>query len=94
MARPDLLELLPPTIRKLTGSVNTAPFFRGSGLVRETGCPVDQAQAPTFSKAVTKLLQLRVLRLSLLKDGDVRIGVFPQRQKILVLGAGFGRVPL
>ena len=34
------------------------------------------------------LLQLRVLRLRFLQDGDVGVGVFPQRQKILVGGAG------
>src|SRR6267143_4413514 len=52
------------------------------------------SEEPTFSKPVTELLQLRVLHLGLLKDGDVWIGSFPQRQKILVGGAGFGGVAL
>jgi hypothetical protein len=30
------------------------------------------------------LLQLRVLRLGLLEDGDAGIGVFPEREEILV----------
>ena len=47
-----------------------------------------------ISKPVTELLQLRVLRLRLLKDGNVWIGVLPQRQKILVRGACFGCVSL
>src|SRR5437868_6349016 len=47
-----------------------------------------------LSKPSTELLQLRVLRLGLFQDRDVRVGVFPQRQKILVGGAGFGGVAL
>jgi|SRR5437588_12688645 len=33
-----------------------------------------------------KSLHLRVLRLSFLKDGDVGVGVFPEREEILVGG--------
>src|SRR5215469_7120267 len=40
------------------------------------------------------LLQLRVLGFGLLQDGNIRVGVFPQRQKILIRGAGFGGVAL
>ena len=40
--------------------------------------------------ALAALLPLRVLRLGLLEDGDVRIGVFPEREEILIGGAGFG----
>jgi hypothetical protein len=32
------------------------------------------------------LLQLRILSLGLFQDGDVGIGVFPKREKILVSG--------
>ncbi len=39
-------------------------------------------------------LQLRVLRLGLLQDGDVGVGIFPEGKKILIGGAGFGRIPL
>src|SRR6202011_1633920 len=31
-------------------------------------------------------MQLGILRLGLLEDGNIRIGIFPQRQKILVRG--------
>ena len=41
-----------------------------------------------------RLLQLRVLGLGLLQDGDVRVGVFPKCQEILICGAGFGGVAL
>jgi hypothetical protein len=32
------------------------------------------------------LLQLRVLRLGLLQDGDVRVSVFPEREEISICG--------
>src|SRR5205809_774635 len=35
---------------------------------------------------VVALLQLRVLRLGLLQDGDVGVGVFPEREKTLIGG--------
>ena len=38
--------------------------------------------------------QLRVFRLGLLQDGNVGVGVLPQRKKIIVGGAGLGDVPL
>jgi hypothetical protein len=38
--------------------------------------------------------QFRVLGLGLLKDGDVGVGVFPEREEILISGAGFGGVAL
>jgi hypothetical protein len=41
-----------------------------------------------------KLLQLRVLRLGLLEDGDVRVGVFPEREEILIGGFCLGGVTL
>ncbi len=41
-----------------------------------------------------KLLQLREFRLGLLQDGDVRVGVFPEREEILIGRAGFGGVAL
>src|SRR6266568_4110611 len=41
----------------------------------------------TFSN-YWQLLQLRVLSLSLDKDGDVGVGVFPEGEEILIGGAG------
>src|ERR1700676_4765609 len=38
------------------------------------------------------LLQLRVLRLGLLQDGDVGVGVFPEREEILISGTSLGGV--
>jgi len=40
------------------------------------------------------LLQLCVFRFGFLQDRDVRVGVFPEREEILIGGAGFGGVPL
>src|SRR5438093_12337536 len=37
-------------------------------------------------------LQLRVLRLGLLQDGDVGVGVFPEGEEILIRDACFCRV--
>ena len=49
-----------------------------------------------FSKGKTRraqgLFQLCVFRLGLLKDGDVRVGVFPQREEVLVLTACLCRI--
>jgi hypothetical protein len=45
-------------------------------------------------KIATLLLQLRVLSLGLLQDGDVGVGVFPEREEIFVGGLGFGGVTL
>src|SRR6202022_1791480 len=33
-----------------------------------------------------RLLQLRILRLGFLQDGDVGVGVFPEREEVLVGG--------
>jgi hypothetical protein len=38
--------------------------------------------------------QLCVFRLGFLQDGDVGVGVLPERKEILIGGAGFGRVAL
>jgi hypothetical protein len=48
---------------------------------------------PSAVPSDEQLLQLRVLRLGLLQDGDVGVGVFPERKEILIGGAGFGDVP-
>ena len=39
-------------------------------------------------------MQLRILRLRLLQDGNVRISILPQREEILIRRAGFGSVAL
>src|SRR6266496_1057707 len=40
------------------------------------------------------LLQLRILRLGLLQDGNVRVGIFPEGEEVLIRSAGFRGVPL
>ena len=40
------------------------------------------------------LLQLRVLGFGLLQDGDVGVGVFPEREEVLIDSSRFGRVAL
>ena len=40
--------------------------------------------------AAKRLLQLRVLRFRLLQDGEVRIGVFPEGEEVVV--GGFRRL--
>ena len=39
-------------------------------------------------------LQLRVLLLSFLQDGDVGVGVFPESKEVLILCMGFGCIAL
>ena len=41
-----------------------------------------------------QLLQLHVLRLGLLQDGDVGVGVFPEGEEILIGSFRFGRIAL
>jgi hypothetical protein len=43
---------------------------------------------------IFELLQLRVLRLGFLQDGDVGVGIFPEGEEVLIRGAGFGVVSL
>jgi hypothetical protein len=45
-------------------------------------------------RSAVNSLELCVLRLGLPEDGDIGIGVFPQREKILVSGACFERIAL
>src|SRR2546425_13266408 len=43
-------------------------------------------------EADKRLLQLRVFRFGLLQDGDVGVGVFPEREEVLVGGASLSSV--
>jgi hypothetical protein len=56
--------------------------------------PLVRAGAAVVIRILVELLQLHVLRLGFFQDGDVRIGVFPEGEEILVRGAGVGRVAL
>ena len=44
--------------------------------------------------AMEPSLQFRVLGFGLLQDGDVGVGVFPEREEILIGRLGFGGVAL
>ena len=43
-------------------------------------------------RSCLELLQLRILRFSLLQDGDIGIGIFPEGEEILVSGACAGGI--
>jgi hypothetical protein len=53
-----------------------------------------QMRAEAGQSGIAALAATRVLRLRLLQDGDVGIGVFPEGEEVLVSGAGFGSVAL
>ena len=65
---------------------NIGPNMRGSLAGRSLG-----SRDPLLKVRKT-LLQLRVLRLGLLQDGDVGVGVFPEREEVLIFGAGRGGI--
>src|SRR5271170_5372690 len=48
----------------------------------------------TLFKQFRQLFQLRVFRLGSNQNGDVRVGVFPHREEVLIGSAGFGAVAL
>ncbi len=60
-------------------------------LRRYTDCASSQRQPLPFD---TNSLQLPVFRPGFAQDGDVGVGVFPQREEIIVGGARFGGVAL
>ena len=45
------------------------------------------------ARLIAELLQVCVLGLGLLQDGDVGIGVFPKGEETLMSGAGYGSLP-
>ena len=49
---------------------------------------------PIRNRILKELLQFGVLGLGLLEDGDLRIGIFPDRQEILVRSSAFGGIAL
>ena|SRR6516164_2660910 len=72
--------------------------FMAKVRVRKNGTVIarvdKQRRRSRSNRRTLRLLQLRILRLGLLQDGDVAIGVLPQREEIVVGGAGFGGVAL
>jgi len=62
----------------LTAEVGTSRYFSGNATYR--------ALSEMEGKVSRELVQSCVLCLELLEDWDVGVGVFPQRQKILISG--------
>jgi|SRR5271169_5108370 len=68
-------------------------FFLGYPDFAFLGNPPEALDA--IKKFLTSnLLQLRILRLCCDQDGNIRVGVFPEREEILISRLGFGRVAL
>src|ERR1017187_7336782 len=56
----------------------------------ESGCA---STSPCSENEVLRTLpQLRVLRLGFLKDGNSGVGIFPEREEVLIRSPGFGRI--
>jgi hypothetical protein len=51
-------------------------------------------KADQWASGRGQLLHLRVLRLGLVEDGDIGVGVLPKREEILIGRACFSGVPL
>ena len=85
-----------PLSRTVEGLGCGGPYM--AKVIRKNGtvvARVDKERRRSRSNRRTlRLLQLRILRLGLLQDGDVAIGVLPQREEIIVGGAGFNGVAL
>ena len=73
----------PPT-STIWDKLELIPFVRRSAEL------IGKQQAT--KKEFFQLLQLRVLRLCFLQDGDVGVGVLPEGEEIFVSGAGFGGI--
>ena len=56
------------------------------------GGRIEQGLFRSSRKCMKRLLQLRVLRLGFLQDGNVVVGVFPEDEEVLVGTLRFGSV--
>lgn len=79
---------------KLEHLLASFPEPRESDLANGAGSPGQLRKLPTGSERYRKLLQFSVFGFGLLQDGDVRVGVFPECEKILVRRAGLGAIAL
>src|ERR1017187_287390 len=52
------------------------------------------SQRRRLSLLMPRSLQLRVLRLGFLQDGDIGVGVFPEREEVRIVTLRFGGVAL
>ena len=72
---------LAPDLESLTTETRSLPLRR----------EIHAAQEALEARAGARgLFQLCVFRLGFLQDGDVGVGVFPEREEILIRNAGFG----
>ena len=85
------------SVRSTSGNpagLKKVSFYGGGGSAAQT--PTNQlvSRVYLFERAGLQpiSLQLRVFRLGIFQDGDVRVGVLPKREEILVSSAGFGVV--
>jgi hypothetical protein len=81
---PDKLSKLIDEINKLLGEKFERPPKRRH---RADGALIARL-------AGASLPQLRVFGLGLLQDGDIGVGVFPQREEVLIRGACLGAIAL
>jgi hypothetical protein len=65
-------------------SVGVPQFRQKKWVKRPTSCSLHPAVLVSTEFDKRKLLQLRVLRLGLLQDGDVGVGVFPEGEEVFV----------
>src|SRR5271157_2185792 len=79
-SRVVLLSLLEPVATELR------PTLR---LVRLSFLASSSALVSLCGTLITALFQLSVFSLRLLQDGNIWVGVFPQREEVLISGAGF-----
>ena len=57
-------------------------------------CTNQQQSTWEYGLLLQRLLQLRVLRLGFFQNGDVRVGVLPEGEKVLVDAFRFGAISL
>lgn len=81
---------MPGTCRRGTSDTDLPSTGHNCKSEREEDIYGLSTKHPLLSGEGSQLLQPRVLHLGLLKDGNVRVGVVPERQEILVGGAGLG----
>jgi hypothetical protein len=55
--------------------------------------PSETRKNPKMGCIIPSLLQFRVFGLGFFQDGNIRIGVLPQREEALIRRAGIRRVP-
>jgi hypothetical protein len=69
--------------------------FKSDGFEKEEGALFSNHYNERLNKCFPKAsLQLCELGLGFLQDWNIRVGVFPEREEVLICGTGFDRVAL